>query len=438
MTPPSQNKICTLIDLLEERAKDQPDKTLYTFLEDGEKELGRLSYGQLQEKVKELAAYLQAQGWEGKRALLLFPPGLDFIVAFFACLYAKVTAVPVYPPDPHRLDRTLPRLQGILRNSNVHGVLTISWIQDLAPQFFGQAPDMQKLQWVSVDGVREKGQEKDKWRCPEVDSQTLAFLQYTSGSTGDPKGVMVSHGNLVHNLGVIKQCFGLDENSIGISWLPPYHDMGLIGGILEPLYAECSTVLFSPIDFLKQPARWLKVISKYRGTTCGGPNFAYELCLKKVTEEQKASLDLSSWDMAFNGSEPIRANTLERFSEAFGSCGFRKEAFYPCYGLAEGTLIVSGGIKADPWVSKGFQKEGLAKNQGLESATEEEGQILEVGVSLIVCVSVSLCVCLSVVSLFLSACVFLSVCVSVPASFVCVFFSVCVSLRVFVFLSQCV
>jgi myxalamid-type polyketide synthase MxaB len=351
MASPFSNKICTLIDLLEQRAGERPDQTLYTFLQDGETEAGHLSFRQLQEKARGLAGLLQEKGYGGERVLLLFPPGLDFIAALFACFYAKVTAVPVYPPDPMRLDRTLPRLKGIVRDAQAKGVLTLSWVQALAPQLEDVSAGrgaLGNLEWISIDQVKEPV----PWKRPDLDEEDLAFLQYTSGSTGEPKGVMVSHGNLLHNLEIIRQCFGLNETSRGLSWLPPYHDMGLIGGILEPLYIGGFTVLFSPIDFLKQPYRWLSAITRYRATTCGGPNFAYELCIRKISEAQKAVLDLSSWDLAFNGAEPIRAATLDRFANAFASSGFRREAFYPCYGLAEGTLLVTGGDKgAAPLVS---------------------------------------------------------------------------------------
>lgn len=361
---------CTLIDLLEQRAGERPDQTLYTFLENGETEAGRLSFRQLQEKARQIAGFLQSQGYEGERILLLFPPGLDFIVALFACFYAKVTAVPVYPPDPLRLERTLPRLQGILKDAKAKGVLTLSWIQQMAPQLGDLASG--SLQWLSLDQLPLS----TPWKRPKVDESTLAFLQYTSGSTGDPKGVMVSHGNLLHNLEIIRNCFGLDENSRGISWLPPYHDMGLIGGILEPLYIGGFTVLFSPVDFLKQPVRWLNAITRYQGTTCGGPNFAYELCIRKISEEQKASLDLSTWDLAFNGAEPIRAATLDRFVEAFAPHGFRREVFYPCYGLAEGTLIVSGGEKFVSPVTAKFNREKLSNKQAVSDSENGDANTL--------------------------------------------------------------
>ena len=180
---------------------------------------------------------------------------------------------------------------------------------------------------------------------PNIHRDTLAFLQYTSGSTGNPKGVMVSHGNLLHNSALINQSFGHSPQSKGMIWLPPYHDMGLIGGVIQPLYSGFPVVLMAPVMFVQKPLRWLSAISRYKATTSGGPNFAYEACLQKITAEQRANLDLSSWEVAFCGAEPIRVDTLDRFAEVFGECGFRKEAFLPCYGLAEATLFVSGSSK---------------------------------------------------------------------------------------------
>ncbi|MCA9927204.1 MAG: AMP-binding protein, partial [Anaerolineales bacterium] len=217
---------------------------------------------------------------------------------------------------------------------------------------FAQAPDLQSLQWIATDAL-DAGL-AEQWRSPVVNEATTAFLQYTSGSTGNPKGVILSHGNLLENSADIYRCFGHHADSQGVIWLPPYHDMGLIGGILQPLYGAFPVTLLSPLDFLKRPLRWLEAISKYRATTSGGPNFAYDLCVRKVTPAQLNTLDLSSWDLAFNGAEPIRPESLRRFTETFSRCGFRYEAFYPCYGLAEATLIASGGEKAAAPITRPF------------------------------------------------------------------------------------
>ena len=208
------------------------------------------------------------------------------------------------------------------------------------------------------------GVNSSKWQEPAlVSPDTLAFLQYTSGSTGKPKGVMVTHGNLLHNEQMIQKAFGHTSQSGVVGWLPLFHDMGLIGNVLQPLYLGIPCILMSPIAFLQKPVRWLQAISRYKATTSGGPNFAYDLCVQKITPQQLQSLDLSSWEVAFNGAEPVRAQTLERFAATFEPCGFRYSAFYPCYGMAETTLMVSGGLKTAPPILKQVEKAALEQNQ---------------------------------------------------------------------------
>ncbi len=221
----------------------------------------------------------------------------------------------------------------------------------------GQTPHLKQLTWLPTCQVPAE-MDRD-WTMPDVHGDTLAFLQYTSGSTGTPKGVVLNHANLVHNSALISHAFEHTRSGTGVFWLPSYHDMGLIGGILQPLYVGRPNVLMSPMSFLTRPYRWLSAITRFRGTTSGGPNFAYDLCVRKITPEQRKSLDLSSWKVAFNGAEPVRAETLHAFAEAFAPCGFRPEAFYPCYGLAEATLIVSGGYVGRPPVVRPFDAAAL-------------------------------------------------------------------------------
>jgi acyl-CoA synthetase (AMP-forming)/AMP-acid ligase II/acyl carrier protein len=364
----------SLVELLQLRAQEQPDLAVYTFLVDGEKEEVSITCSQLDSQARAIAASLQKLNLQGERALLLYPPGLEYIAAFFGCLYAGVIAVPAYPPDPNRLARTLPRLQAIVKDSQARVVLTTEMIRSMSEFIFSQAPDLAQPQWMATDCLDiNLGTD---WKAPSVFSETLAFLQYTSGSTGIPKGVMLTHANLLHNLKLIQHAFEVSFECRGTSWLPPYHDMGLIGGILEPLYLGIPTVLMSPIAFLQKPFRWLQAISRYRTTSSGGPNFAYDLCVRKTTPEQRATLDLSSWDLAFCGAEPIRPETIDRFVEAFGPCGFRRDAFYPCYGLAEGTLIVSGGKKGRLPVIKNIIKKDLKENKVSEFRNGEEIQSL--------------------------------------------------------------
>ncbi|MBN8226734.1 amino acid adenylation domain-containing protein [Corallococcus macrosporus] len=351
----------TLVELLRVRASTQGSRRGFTFLLDGETDEAHLTYAELDQKARAIAAALQARGAQGQRALLLYPPGLDYIAGFFGCLYAGVIAVPIYPPDPMRLARTLPRLLAISQDAQATIALTTDFIYGMGEMLFEQAPELRELHWIATDTL--DAEVAEGWKDPGVATDTRVFLQYTSGSTSSPKGVVLTHGNLLHNSKLIHSCFGHSPDSQGVIWLPPYHDMGLIGGILQPLYGGFPVTLFSPVDFLKRPMRWLEAISRYKATTSGGPNFAFDLCVRKSTPEERAQLDLSRWDLAFNGAEPIMPDTLRRFAEAFGPQGFRSEAIYPCYGLAEGTLIASGGDKRELPVQRTVDAGALKDNR---------------------------------------------------------------------------
>lgn len=359
-------ELSTFADLLAYRAQNQPNRTAYTFLHRGETEVGKLTYQELDRQARAIAARLQSMGAIGERALLLYQPGLEFVAAFMGCMYASVVAVPAYPP---RRNQKLTRLQAILDNARAMVVLTTATLLENIERRFAEDPKLATMQWLTTDNI--PNELASDWQKPTISSNTIAFLQYTSGSTGTPKGVMVSHGNLLHNSALIHQCFEHTPDSRGVIWLPPYHDMGLIGGVLQPLYGGFPVALMSPVDFLQQPLRWLQAISRYRGTTSGGPNFAYELACSKITPEQKASLDLSSWEVAFTGAEPVRAETLERFAATFEPCGFRREAFYPCYGMAETTLIVSGGLKAATPIVQQVEGAALEQNRVIAARGEE-------------------------------------------------------------------
>lgn len=352
----------SLIALLQSRATHQPHQVAFTFLQDGELEEVHLTYQELDKQARAIGGMLQSQGTIGDRALLLYPPGLEYIAAFFGCLYAGVIAVPVYPPKLTRLDHSLPRLQAIADNACPSMALTTSSILDMVDFFLTQAPDFQTMRWLATDTIELAT--AVSWQEPKVDANTLAFLQYTSGSTSLPKGVMVSHGNLLHNELLISQAFGVSEGEhVVVGWLPLYHDMGLIGNVIQSLYAGLPCILMSPLDFLQKPIRWLQAVSRYRATITGGPNFAYDLCVRKTTPEQRAGLDLRNWQVAFNGAEPIRSDTLERFANTFAPYGFRREAFFPCYGLAEATLLVSGGPPQVPPVSLVCDKTALEQGR---------------------------------------------------------------------------
>lgn len=349
-------KFSTFTDVLRWRAQYQPERTAYTFLTDSGDEQSRMTYKEMNRQARAVAATIQKFVVRGERVLLLYPPGPDYVAAFFGCLYTGVVAVPAYPP---RANHHLSRLEAIIADAKISLTLTTpSILPKIEPLLSNDAGGLRSCDTNSLEaGIEEE------WQDPASDSDTLAFLQYTSGSTGTPKGVMLSHGNLLHNSSLLSYAFEYTPDSYCVSWLPAYHDMGLIGGILQPLYGGFPCTLMSPAAFLQRPLRWLQAISRNRATISGGPDFAYELCSRRITPEQKADLDLSSWSVAFNGSEPLRPETLQRFVDAFEICGFRREAFYPCYGLAESTLIVSGSYKTRAYTVEAFEAKGIETRQ---------------------------------------------------------------------------
>ncbi len=359
-------KAATLVDILQNRVQEQPHQTIYNFLVDGETEEIRLTYSQLEQKAKAIAAYLQAVCSPQDRVLLLFPAGLDYITAFFGCLYAGVIAIPAYPPRPNR---SLSRIQNILQNAQTNFALTTSeTLQGLSRQL-ERTPELQSLHWITTDTLNSHLEQE--WCQPNISGDNIAFLQYTSGSTAEPKGVKIAYKNLLHNLEAIHRCFRHSEQSRGVIWLPPYHDMGLIGGVLQPLFGNFAVTLMSPLMFLQNPLRWLKAISRYQATTSGGPNFAYDLCVRKFKPEQLAGLDLSTWQVAFNGAEPINHETLNKFAQTFAPYGFDYSAFYPCYGMAEATLIISGGSQDAAVVTKKVQGKALEENRIIAARSNE-------------------------------------------------------------------
>jgi amino acid adenylation domain-containing protein len=330
--------LTSIVDLVRQRALERNSETGYTFLADGEAAATHLTFAEVDRRARAIGALLQQSASPGERALLLFPPGSEFISAFFGCLYAGVIAVPAYPP---RAAKGQERLSSIARDSRPRVVLTTASLQARAERLAEALPELRAAAWRTTDDV--PAELAGEWVPPALSPETLAFLQYTSGSTAAPKGVMVSHGNLLHNEEIISRAFRQSAESVIVGWLPLYHDMGLIGNVLQPLYLGARCILMSPLAFLQRPLRWLQAISRYRATTSGGPNFAYDLCVRKIGEEERRGLDLGSWQVAFNGAEPVRADTLDRFAAAFAPHGFDRRAFFPCYGLAEGTLFVTGG-----------------------------------------------------------------------------------------------
>jgi len=361
----------TLVDTLRWRAKNQPHRLAYRYLTDGEYDEVVLTYEDLDRRARSIAALLQSSTTVGDRALLLIPPGLDFIAAFFGCLYAKIMAIPAYPPHPSRIERTLPIISRIAVDAKPSvALLTSSLLDGLRSQnTIGNEFGNIKLLAIDTD---EMDDWTEKWQQPEITGDDIAFLQYTSGSTTMPRGVIVSHSNLFHNLGLIETCFGQSGESHAVIWLPPYHDMGLIGGILQPLYSGYPVTLIPHMMFLQRPFRWLQAISRFRATTSGGPNFAYDLCIRKIKPEQRELLDLSCWEVAFNGAELVYNKTLDQFADYFAPCGFSREAFLPCYGLAEATLLVLGGPIARSPVTQNLMNSGIEQNQAIISPKKSE------------------------------------------------------------------
>ena len=297
-------RFANLIELLRARTAEHGPRVAFRYLADGESEESRLTYEELESRARAIAAALATHAAPGDRALLFYSGGLEFIAAFWGCLYAGIVAVPVFPA---RLHRQIPRLLAIAADSEAMLVVTTSKIRLQAEDLFKRAPELKKLQWLATDDLPETP--APEWRDPGATLETLAFLQYTSGSTATPRGVMVTHGNLLHNLACLREVFQFSAESIGVTWLPHYHDMGLIGGLLQPVFAGGEMIVMPPSTFLQRPIRWLAAVSRYRATTMVAPNFAYELCEQKTSAEQRASLDLSSVRVALCGAEPVRPDT---------------------------------------------------------------------------------------------------------------------------------
>ncbi|KJE23031.1 acyl-CoA synthetase (AMP-forming)/AMP-acid ligase II [Frankia torreyi] len=325
------------------------------------------TYRDLDLRARKLATWLNAQaaqagdGTGGHRpVLLLYPPGIDFLEAFFGCLYAGVVAVPApVPADP----RSFTRVTGMVADAGVGYLLTTSDLVETIEAQLRQAGFADQVTCAATDA----GLSGDAagWSMPELSAESLAFLQYTSGSTSEPKGVMVTHGNLLHNQAEIQRINATGPDTILSSWLPHFHDMGLIGMLLHPLYLGGKSVFLSPIAFLKRPWRWMDMLSRYRATMTCAPNFAYDMCARKVRDEHIETLDLSALVSTLNGAEPVRAETLDRFAERFSRAGFRAKSFAPCYGMAEVTLIASGGGPDDAPVVRAFDARALERNEAV-------------------------------------------------------------------------
>jgi acyl-CoA synthetase (AMP-forming)/AMP-acid ligase II len=360
------------VDLLLYRTERSADKTAYVFLENGEEASESVTYMQLRERVLALAAVLQQHCAPRDRVLLLYPPCVDYMVGFLACLCAGLIAVPLFPP---RGTKHNVRLEAIARDCRPTVALISTKRLAHKHDSLAQQPELAALKLICSDAVDLAR----TWCTPEVDSETTAFLQYTSGSTGLPKGVMVSHGNLIHNEKLMQACYGNDASSTIVTWLPIYHDMGLIGNMLAAFWLGVTCVFMAPVAFLQRPIRWLQAISQYRAHFSGAPNFAFDLCVDKITPEQRKELDLSSWKIAFSGAEPIRLASLERFAAAFAPHGFAPSALWPSYGLAEATLMVSGSGSIAPLARKNVDKFQLARRRAVEASDANAQPLVSCG-----------------------------------------------------------
>jgi acyl-CoA synthetase (AMP-forming)/AMP-acid ligase II/acyl carrier protein len=326
----------TMVDLLQYRAKETGKNAGFRFLEQGEAVTQEWSYAELERRARAVAAELQELLERGDRVLLMFPDGLDYFAALFGCMFAETLAVPAHPPDPARLARTVPRLQAIAEDAGIAAVLThsaMSGIRDQLPKSIREA------KWIHTDTIDPK--QATRWSAPALRPDTIAYLQYTSGSTAAPKGVMVSHGNLLHQLADFDQGYDHQADSVTVTWLPPFHDLGLVYGFFLPLFIGSHSVSMPPLAFMQRPFRWLKAISDFRGTHAPAPNFAYDLCALKISETEREELDLHSWRVALNGAEPIRKQTEERFLDTFAPCGLRADTISHAFGMSEATAKVS-------------------------------------------------------------------------------------------------
>ncbi len=357
-----------LADRLRQSVELDPDALAFVFLGDGENETGRWTYGRLDQESRAVAALLQEHGLEGERALLLLPPGLELIRTLYGCLYAGTTFVVSPIPHPRR-EAAVNRLLAIAADCRPRAVITTPEVKETFQARLSAIPGFENLLWLTAADVDPAA----AWRPAAINGDDLVFLQYTSGSTAAPKGVMVSHRNLAANVAQTAEGMNLHRGALAVSWLPVHHDMGLVGMVFATMASRMSCVLMSPLHFIQRPVRWLKAISHYQAYLTGGPNFAYDLCVRKATPALCEGLDLSSLRVAYNGAEPLRASTLERFTERFSPLGLRPEVFYPCYGLAEATLFVGGSRWDGPPVTGTYDAAALQERRVVPIPPDQTG-----------------------------------------------------------------
>ncbi len=373
-----------ITDYLKLNAEKCPNKKVFVYLEDGETETASLTFAELYRAVKVLSSTI-GSGRSGEHALLLYENVMEFITAFTACQYSGLTAVPMFFPKGKR---HFERLELVLRDSGSQLVLCEKDQYGKITEGFSRI-GMESVT-ILATAIADLQQPVQDVSVPKEMGNHLSFIQYTSGSTGTPKGVLVSHRNLLHNQQLIGETFGCNDSSVILSWLPFYHDMGLVGNLLHAIYTGCTCILMSPYAFMQSPVRWFRAIARYKVTHSGGPNFAYDLCTEKIKEEEAAGLDLSSWQIAYNGSEPVSKATINRFINKFADSGFKASAMFPCYGLAEATLLVSGGhfyenanttSVSGGQVVNGMEAAILNPETGKHAADGEEGEICLYGES---------------------------------------------------------
>ncbi|HOX78324.1 MAG TPA: AMP-binding protein [Bacteroidales bacterium] len=361
----------SLLDVLNYRVSNTPDEIAFIYLKDGESDEERITYRELGSSASGLARRMMEMNVAGKRALLLFPPGLEFIKSLMACFYASVIAFPAYPP---RKNRSLDRIMKIVTDSEATTVITTTEIYQSFNRSFSDLTELRSLEWIVFRDnpdlhenlesyIPKKTRQVDPHSSSFPDPDSVALLQYTSGSTGNPKGVMITHRNIMRNCEFIRNSFGFSRKTVAVSWLPTFHDMGLVGQIFEPVYTGFPSVLMSPVSFFQKPVRWLRAITKYSGTMGGAPNFAYDLLTESVTAGEKQELDLSSLKTIYCGAEPIRKSTFDNFFNAYKAHGLREEMLYPCYGMAETTLITTGPPAGRRPIYLAVDGESLKKNK---------------------------------------------------------------------------
>ena len=350
-------EVATIVNTLRHRSVIHPEKRAFTFLANGEDEEGSLTYGELDRGARNIAIKLNRLGLKGKNVLMFYPPGLDFIIAFFGCLYSGTIPATAYPP---RKNRSVHRIHLIAEDCRAEAILTTDFISQSLERNFSDDPLLSKIVWHTTDtwSINDTSATYND----EPQFEELAFLQYTSGSTGTPKGVMVSHRNIMYNLRSLQMIFMITPDDVAVHWVPQFHDLGLIFGILETVFSGSHTILIPPFIFIAHPFFLLQAITKYRATVSGQPDFAFNHCVDKIDEELRNMLDLSTLRVMYSGAEPVRKSTLDRFLATFSPVGLKPETLIPAYGMAESTLILTGAVEPRPTFYLPVKASELNKN----------------------------------------------------------------------------